>query len=254
MAGKVFDINMEKIENESLKPLSALVMGVVVLAVLVGGLSFWLFGSKSEMTGKEAALAERELPGGHPVFVENDRRSSKHEVRDQHETPLLGLRKNTELAKVENRIWDALEVLESDRIRLIGEQDRLAKSGMQTWYLIGIELPNDDQIEKARSLIAEAMDCVEVSSREKLDKRIGEMVDMYDTFGSQGKRAAIIKIPHDGEQPMVALVYRSDDFDEELKKLDPATPFHYYLEGLKIYFREDATILDRFSKIIKNVE
>jgi hypothetical protein len=236
------------------KPLSALVMGVVVLAGLVGGLNLCFFGSNREVNGKEATVAERKLPGSNPVFVENDRQISKGDVQDQHETPLLGLRKNMELAKVENRIWDALEVLESDRIRLIGEQDRDTKNGTQTWYLIGIEQPNSEQIAMARSMIAEALDCVEASSREILDERISEMIEMYNTFGTQGKRAAIIQIPHDAEKQMVAYVYRSNNFEEEMKKLDPATPFSHRFDQLKVYAREDAEILDRFSKIIKNVE
>ena len=227
----------------------ALYLAVSCVAVL--GILILFFRANYDLRDPAPLELDRPVPEGNVIIVEPNRSSERRDRISHVESPLLGLPRNSKLVNVENRIWDALEELESQRVRVIGEEDRDTKNGTQTWYLIGIEQPNSEQIAMARSMIAEALDCVEASSREILDGRISEMVEMYNTFGTQGKRAAIIQIPHDPEKQMVALVYRTNNFEEEMKKLDPATPFNHQFDQLKIYFREDSNILDRFSKIIK---
>jgi hypothetical protein len=142
------------------------------------------------------------------------------------------------------------ERLENKRTKRIARLTQESPEGPVEAYLLGIDPPNAAQIEEARAMISQAMAEVEPASREDLDEFIDDLVGTYYLLGLVGKRAAIVKIPHDANGRTTASSFATNDYAAEIRMLEHPEGA-YVLHDYRGYTPSEGQPLTRFSAVIQ---
>lgn len=220
---------------------------VVALLLLLG--LFFLNEKRDQFASKPVEKKVNASSVKSSTLLNQQDIKTKQEIRPYKSPDTLN--RNTEINTLKNLVIEKLQQHEAHRTKLLGQSVRQSPSGIQNWYLIGIEKPSKEECAQVRKFISEVSDQADNSTRNELDEWIGDEIERYDSLGILGDRAAIIIIPDNPKETMVAYVYTTDDIGSELAKIDPKNEFDYEFSNLKTYFREDSKILQRFGQIIK---
>lgn len=128
-----------------------------------------------------------------------------------------------------------------------------AKRGTNYCYLLGATPPSPEEIASLRKAIATLKSQASKEDAEKFDDYLNKMIDRYDPFGTEGKKAIYILIPEDHQNKAISgMTFPIDDFDAVKKAFDPNVPVAKLpYTNVKPYIRDDTKILSRFQSLIK---
>ena len=171
------------------------------------------------------------------------RKSSKQwNVIDEHDKEIL------HIGVERKKVIDLFNRSEASRSRLLLETRR--KNAIS--YLLGIEKPSVDEINSIRKQLGVIQEEAKraPSEYEEFDQWIGAKIREYDPFGVNGKKIAMIWIPDDPNTSMTAIIGNTENFEEEIYKLNN-NKGDIEFRNMSAYGQRDTGHLERFKAMIK---
>lgn len=156
-----------------------------------------------------------------------------------------------QLGNLQREALGKMSELEAARSKLLAQVRRPMARGSETWFLFGIDPPTNEEVKSVRKMIGEMQRQLDGAQLQEIDDSLSWMLNTYDSFGMEKKRVLIVQVPDDPNNPVYGMSYSTNDFQQEVDRVQPNVSFNHTLDNLHLFIGGDDPVLTRFYKLVE---